>query len=451
MNLTAATISQSSRFAERGRHQVTRLCGIASLVVCGSLSWAGPVFANTPDAVLHWNEIANAAVATGRPGPSGAVDLALVQAAVHDAVQAIEGRFEPFFAEVSGARGSKSAAVAAASHDVLVGFYAVQFPALAASLDTAYFDYLANNGLTGNPGLEVGQKVAAAILPLRRAAPSSFDNFTGGTLPGQWRPTPSYLPGPPPSGAPMAVPFMADFEPFTLTGHARFRAAPPPDLTSERYQKDYEEVRALGGLASTALTTLARSPQKTDIAYFWTDNFLAQWNRAARAIAIQRVRRIGDNARLFALINLSVADAVITAWDSKKYYFFWRPVTAIQEGENDGNPNTPGDPDWQPLINTPNYPDYTSGANNVTGAVTKTLELFFGTDRMTFEVTSLAPNVVQTTRTYHRFSAAAQEVVNARIYLGIHFRFADTAARAQGRHVAQFVHDHYLLPVDDGH
>ena len=143
-----------------------------------------------------------------------------------------------------------------------------------------------------------------------------------------------------------------------------------------------------------------------------------------------------------------MADAVITAWDSKKHYFFWRPITAIQEGDNDGNPNTAGDANWQSLINNPNYPDYTSGANNVTGAMTQTLALFFGTDRMTFVVTSLAPLAVQKTRTYRRFSQAAQEVVDARVYLGIHFRFADTAARTQGRRVATWVFDHYLLPVN---
>ena len=118
------------------------------------------------------------------------------------------------------------------------------------------------------------------------------------------------------------------------------------------------------------------------------------------------------------MANLAVADAVITAWDSKRFYFFWRPLTAIREGDSDSNPNTAADPDWQSLINNPNYPDYTSGANNVTGAMTKTLELFFKRDRMTFEVTSLAPQAVQKTRTYDRFSDAAQEVVDARVLPG---------------------------------
>lgn len=289
--------------------------------------------------------------------------------------------------------------------------------------------------------------VAAGILPLRRVDPNPLPlPFTGGTGIGQWRPTTSFIGNPPapPSGAPMAVHWMSSFDPFTLTSPTRFRAAPPPALTSERYRKDYDEVKKLGSFTSTD-----RSPEQTDIAYFYTDNFLAQWNRALRGIATNRLHRTGDSARLFALANLGTADAVITAWDSKKFYNVWRPVTAINEGDNDGNPNTVGDPTWRSLINNPNYPDYTSGANNVTGAMTRTLSLFFGKDRMTFEVTSLAPLAIQKTRTYHRFSDAAQDVVDARVYLGIHFRFADVVARAQGRRVAEWTFNHFLLPLDD--
>ena len=418
---------------------MTTMPKIAGLIACTSLSWSAPVFA---DAVTDWNDITNAAVATGRPGPSGALDLALISAAVHDAVQATDRRFEPYYAEVPGASGSRSAAVAAVAHDLLIGFY----PTQAVSLDTAYANYLANNGLTGNAGLAVGQKVAVAYMPLRRLAPSPAPVFTGGTNPGQWRPTDSLL-GSPPAPAPfssMAVPWMADANPFTLTGPARFRADPPPAMTSEQYRKDFDEVKALG-----ALTGSTRTAEQTDIAYFWSENFFAQWNRALRAIAVQKLHRTGDSARLFALANIAVADAVITSWDSKRYYFFWRPMTAIREADSDGNPNTIADLAWQPLINNPNYPDYTSGANNVTGAMTKALELYFGTDRMTFDVTSNAPQAVTKTRTYRRFSEAAQQVVDARILLGIHFRFADTAARTQGRQVAKFVFDRFLRPLDD--
>jgi hypothetical protein len=146
---------------------------------------------------------------------------------------------------------------------------------------------------------------------------------------------------------------------------------------------------------------------------------------------------------------MAMADAVITAWDSKKHYFFWRPLTAIQEGDNDGNPRTAGDLAWQPLINTPPYPDYTSGANNVTGAMTRIVALFFGTDHLTFSLTSAIPQVLQKTRTYARVSDLAEDVVDARIYEGIHFRFADTIGRRQGRLVGTWAFRHFLRPLND--
>jgi hypothetical protein len=139
---------------------------------------------------------------------------------------------------------------------------------------------------------------------------------------------------------------------------------------------------------------------------------------------------------------------LISSWDSKRHYVFWRPITAILEGDNDGNSATAGDPNWKPLLNTPNYPDYTSGANNVGGAMTRTLQLFFGTDKMYFEVTSVAPLAVKKTRSYRRFSDAAQDIVDARVYAGIHFRFADVAARTQGTRVAEHAFKHYLLPLE---
>jgi hypothetical protein len=145
---------------------------------------------------------------------------------------------------------------------------------------------------------------------------------------------------------------------------------------------------------------------------------------------------------LLALANLAMADAVITIWDSKKHYVLWRPVTAIQEGENDGNAATAGDPSWQPFLNTPPYPDYTSGANGVTGALTRSLALFFGKDDMTFTVTSDYPQATQKTRSYNRFSDMASDMVNVRIYHGIHFRFADEASREQGTKVADWAFGH---------
>lgn len=202
---------------------MTVLKTLAGLTLCGLLGTSAPAFA---DAVTDWNEITLSAAAAGRPGAPGMLDIALVQVAVHDAVQAFDGRYEPYHVEVKGAKGSRSAAVAAAAHDVLVGFY----PEQTASLDTIYATYLADNGLSNDPGLLAGQQVAVGILPLRRLAPNPLPPpFVGGTDPGDWRPTDSFIgnpPGPPAPFSPMAVPWLAGIDPFTLTSPARFRAAP---------------------------------------------------------------------------------------------------------------------------------------------------------------------------------------------------------------------------------
>jgi hypothetical protein len=235
----------------------------------------------------------------------------------------------------------------------------------------------------------------------------------------------------------MQTPWLGAVPCFTLQSGDQFRAKPPPPLTSQRYATDYQEVKALGAHSNSA-----RTPEQTELAYFYAGNNIVLWHRTLREIAAAHVKNIGDNARLLALANLAMADAVITAWDSKKHYVLWRPITAIQEGENDGNAATAGDPSWQPLLNAPPYPEYISGANSVTGSLTRMLALFFGTDEMTFTVTSEYPQAAQKTRTYSRFSDMASDMVDVRIYHGIHFRFGDEAGREQSRQVAQWVFEH---------
>jgi hypothetical protein len=369
----------------------------------------------------------------------------MVQAAVYDAVVAITGRFRPYHVHITGASGSADAAVAKAAHDVLVS----RFPSLAGTLDTTYHTYFATHGLSeSDAGVGVGQQAAAGIVALRAndgSFPLNPPAFTGGTGIGVWRPTPSFLPGPPASNSPMLAPWLATVTPFTLTSDSQFRAVPPPPMTSKRYAAAYNEVKSMGARFNSG-----RTDEQTDLGLFWYSNYLVLWNRTLREIAAAHVNNIDDSARLFALTNLAMGDAILTAWDTKFHYVFWRPLTAIQNGDNDGNPETVGDANWQPLANNPNYPDYTSGANNVTGAVTRALALFFGTDEVTFTVTTTNhPPAIQTTRTYNRFSDAAADVVNARIFEGIHFRFADVQARRQGRHVAQWVFSHFLRSVDD--
>ena len=431
--------------------KMTTLRGLTALIVCGNLYLGSPGLARA-DAVTDWNAITVPAVGSGRPGAVGNLDIALVQAAVHDAVQAIDGRFEPYHVKISGATGSKAAAAAAAAYYVLIGMYPSQ-----AGLTTTYDNYLNAHGLQGDPGLALGQHVAEAFLLLRRNPPTPLPGDNRGTDPGRWRPTDSFLQGSgpgnglpgPPFGPPApfaagATPWMATAAPFTFTSPDRFRAGPPHALTSARYGREYDEVKAMGARLNSA-----RTDAQTDLAYFYADSFAALAYRTLRNIADQHVHDIGDSARLFALVALAAADSGIACWDSKYHYNFWRPLTAIREGDNDGNSRTAGDPNWEPLINTPNYPDHTSGANNLIGALTRTLKLFFGTDEFTFSVTSTHPRAIQKERQYRRFSDMAEDVVNVRIDEGIHFRAADEAGRKQGRRVAAWVFENFLQPLDD--
>jgi hypothetical protein len=411
---------------------------IAALAIV-AIMLAAPGSASA-DAVTDWNAIAVQATVTGaRPGPTGVLDIAMVHAAVYDAVQAIEKRYEPYYVEIQGASGSPVAAAAKAAHDVLVN----RFPAQTATLDTAYHQYLFNNMLSEtDPGVAVGATAAAGIIALR-ACDGSFPvppppPFIGGTDPGVWRPTP-------PAFAPMLAPWLGNVTPFTLTRPSQFRAQPPPALTSREYARDYNEVKAVG-----SLTGSTRTPEQTDQAQFWAANYSVLWNGVLRDIAGAHVDNIGESSRLFALADMAMADAIISSWNSKKYYVLWRPITAIQEGNNDGNPQTAGDSTWVSLITNPPYPDYTSGANNISCATLRSLELFFGRDRMAFSVTTTNTGpTIQDTRTFNRFSDARQEVVDARIYEGIHFRFADEAARKQGMSVANWAFNNFLRPLND--
>ena len=389
------------------------------------------------DVVTDWNAITVQATLTGnRPTPSGVIDIAIVHAAIYDAVQAIEKRYTTYYVEIPGACGSPVVAAAKAAHDVLVN----RFPDQTSFLDTTYQQYLLTHGLSeSDPGVAVGAKAAAGIIALR-ACDGSFPSpappaFIGGTAPGVWRPTP-------PANLAMAVPWLGQVVPFALTRPSQFRSDPPPALTSREYTRDYDEIKAVGTLNNSS-----RTPDQTDVAHFYAGNTPVIWNRALRDITVAHVDNIADSSRLFALVEIAVADALISSWNDKTHYVFWRPITAIREGDNDGNPDTIGDPVWQSLITTPPYPDYTSGACNFASAVTTMLEHFFETDHMTFSITTtnVGPTV-QDTRTYHRLSDAAQDVVDARVYSGIHFRFADEAARKQGRQVAHWTFKNYLRP-----
>ena len=213
---------------------------------------------------------------------------------------------------------------------------------------------------------------------------------------------------------------------------------------SPEYTRAYNEVKNLG-----SATGSDRTPDQTELANFWNANFPGQFNALAPALAISEGLSISESSRLLALNAVSMADALITAWDSKVHYNFWRPISAIQFGDSDGNSKTDGDAAWLPFVGTPPYSDHTSGANSLSGSSMRALSLIFG-GNMDFEITTTNPGpTVNDTRSYSKFSEVRDEVVEARILQGIHFRFADVDARKRGEHIAQWAHSHYFRPVGE--
>jgi hypothetical protein len=424
---------------------MTKIIGIGfALSVLATVSVTN---ARAEDPIAAWNQISETAVKTaGHPPPVAALDFAIVHLAIYDAVESIERRYEPYYTLAPGAIGSPSAAAAKAGHDVLVGL----FPRQSQPLDVAYANFLAANGVDPlDPATAVGAQAAANILALRSndgrfpSNPPPF--FLGSTAIGKWGPTPSLLPGPPPSYAPGLTPWVASVRPFTMHSDSQFRVDPPPDLTSNEWAHDYKEVKSVGSLQSAT-----RNAEQTDIGYFWADSGPVLWQNALRYISGKYLNDIGDSARMFALAEAALADAQIACWESKYFYTFWRPITAIRLGDRDGNPATEVDPDWQPLINTPNFPEYPSGHAAISAAIAHALRLFFRRDELSFQMTTTNPRALQKTRTFTHLSQAEQEVVDARVYVGIHYRNSDNTARAQGHRVSNWIFRHYFRPVERG-
>jgi hypothetical protein len=388
------------------------------------------------DAATDWNQRAvTFSSGGGRPGPTWVLDVAVVQLAVYDAVQAIEGEYQPYCGSISGASGSTAAAAAKAARDVLV----VRFPGQTAAINANYNTYVA--GMDPNdPGFGVGAAAAQCILDLREndgSFPSGWPPYMGGTGIGQWRPAAS---------GPFTFSWLPDVAPFTMRSADQFRADAPPKLTSPEYTRAYNEVKDYGSLENSL-----RLPEQTELANFWNGSFPGQFNKLARDLAISQGLTISQSSRLLALVGVSMADSAITAWDCKVLYNFWRPLTAIQFGDADGNPKTEGDTAWTPFVATPPYSDHTSGANNFSGSTTRAMSLFFGANEMEFQIATTNPGPTQNDiRLYSTFSEVRDEVEEARILQGIHFRFADSEGRRQGEHIAEWAHAHFFRPVNDG-
>jgi hypothetical protein len=380
------------------------------------------------NSVITWNLNAQTAIwDVARENPwVQSRSFAMVQGAVYDAVNAIAGKpYQPFrSAPRTTGRESTDAAVATAAHRVLTTL----FPAQQERLKAQYDEYLAGipDGRAERGGIAVGEKTAAAMLA-SRAGDGAFgvEEFPAGTEPGQWRPTPPTFAN---SGA-----WSAGLRAFVLPRNDIFRTAGPPALTSDAYTRDFNEIKAVGGAASTV-----RTADQTDAARWWHDRKLGQWEINRQLAETQRLSVL-QSARLFAMVNVAASDANTACFNEKRHWGFWRPVTAVQLAETDGNPDTAGDPSWMPLLITPGSPDFTSGHACATGSNMTILRLFFGRDDISFHATS---EVTGTTRYYTSFSGALEELINARVWGGIHFRSADTAGAAVGAKTSVYLYLH---------
>jgi hypothetical protein len=429
-------------------------------IVSLTLLCTGSVSAAT-DPVSSWNSVASqATLVAGQAAVVSSRTLAIVQVAIHDALNAIDSRYERYaLTEVAPRGASVDAAIAAAARDALVGAISVgplpftgfgtaaQQSAAVTQIETQYAAVLASipDGISKSDGIAIGQAAAAAILALRSTDHATdFVAYTPGTRPGDWQPTPNPVPFDPPAAAdnlPANVPGWGKVTPFVLHRSTRFEPAGPPRLSGRRYARDYNEVKAIGEKNSAT-----RTVEQTSIARFWYEGSPLGWSRIARVVAESHNLDSWETARLLALINLAMADGFIAGFETKYEFNFWRPITAIRAGDTDGNHRTVADPAWSSLLNTPAIPDYTSTHSVLGGAASDVLRRFFHTGNVPFTTTSGVP-FAGITRTFTSFSQAAAENGESRIYAGIHFRSAVEDGIRQGKQIGGFVFTHALRPV----
>jgi PAP2 superfamily len=451
---------------------VTFLALLTSLIAVALVHYpaaeAEPAFVASPaggDAVTVWNANAGAAATAACLAPLNnplheSRIYAMMHVAVHDAVNAIDRRSRPYAFDAQAPAGaSPDAAVAAAARDVLAALIA-QLPlelhtqacidAGIASVQSAYTAALAAipNGQAKTQGIAVGQAAAAAILHLRAndGAVGPFLNFAcpQQTEPGEYQCTP---------GTPFIV-----FEgwenvvPFVLAHSSQYRPGPPYAVDRKKYTADFNEVKSLGG--DDVTTPSARTADQTEIALYWWESSPLKWNRIARVVSADRGLDLWENARLFGLLNIALADGYVAMVDSKNHYNYWRPVTAIRAADTDGNPDTSGDPTWTPLRPTPPNQDYASGHSIEGGAGAEVLKQFFGTDEITFQdcsetlaAGSTCSGATPVFRSYTSFSQAAAENAYSRILIGFHFRKSIEEGTEYGRKIGQRAANLYLRPV----
>ena len=397
--------------------------------------------ASRADVVTDWNSAALEAIRANRtPPPVAARSLAILHASVFDAVNGISRRCECYLVPSKvPADASPEAAASAAAHRVLFSL----FPSSAAAFDALHAQVLATvrDGPQKAIAIAWGEFVAGEFLAQR--ATDGWDAVVpapSGSGPGYWLPTP-------PAFASYLLPQWGAVSPFCMPDDGRFLPPGPPALTSAKYTLDYNEIKALGALEGST-----RTAEQSQIALFWADGAGTEtppghWNSIAQELGARLANSLEENARLFALLNLAMADAAICAWDAKYTFDFWRPVTAIRNGELDGNPATVADPGWTSFLITPPFPDYVSGHSTFSGAASTVLAMFYGTDDIPFTTGSdFLPGIW---RGFPSFSAAAEEAALSRLYGGIHFRSANEDGLKAGVAIGAWTFTHYLQPKDD--
>lgn len=398
--------------------------------------------AGRADLVTDWNNAALNAVRAVRENPPRASRaMAIAHVAIYDAVNGIQRTHRPYHVTATAPAGaSLDAAIAAAGYTTLYAWF-TNPDVRATNLVELYNAQLAAipDGPAKTDGIAWGQSVAQAILDLRaNDGWNAVVPYTPSGIPGRWKPTP-------PANAPALLPGWGLVTPFTMTSGSQFRQQPPPAIDGAAYAFEFETVKAYGAANSTV-----RTPNQTEIAQFWNDGAgtatpPGHWNVIAQTASATQGLTLLDNARLFALLNLAMADAAISCWDTKFAYDLWRPLTAIREADTDGNAETTADPAWSPLIPTPPFPEYTSGHSTFSRGAATVLARFLGTDGVPFNTTSDGtPGVV---RSFPGFDAAANEAGVSRLFGGIHWNFANQQAQAVGRRIAHQIMDYFLQPL----
>ena len=417
------------------------LAGVAAL-----LALALPTLAQANE-VTKWNEIAVNTVLAQPPiasqAPAATVFIATVQGAVYGAANAVDRHGKPYLVDRSFPKASLDAAVATAAFRVIDG----TFPAQHATLQAAYTASLAGipDGAGKDQGIDVGTMAADAMLAQGHFSPMVLPCVFG-SGPGVWQPL---------NGNCDPTPWVRNAVPFIVESSSQFRTAGPYALTSAAYAKDVNEVEAWGSLNSAV-----RSAEQSHIAAFWQSNPASNYNALARRFVDEQSLTTRESALMFAMVDLTAADAIINTWNDKYHWTFWRPWAAIQHADTDGNPGTVAVPGWQPLFDpslaastggvgpplvTPPYPEHPSGATTVASATMHAFAAFFGTNDMTFYVTS--SRFPGEKLHFDHFSDLWKQVLEARIWAGIHFRNADVQAANVGREVSDYIDTHQFAFV----